>query len=219
MQSIPFDPALVLGNIVDEPTLAAVLAISAAAAPSDAAADRLNSLILSKRSLDMTIQELTGMGIDPAAVVKAGGELDKDIVEAAVLLATATIKSQSDIVKAKQHRASVPVSAHVESPLDYNKSALKPLPISADTFKMDAQFFTNDENVQSSSTTMSAVQSYVSASTAFLGDKYSASATASVQSQMQSQYQRHSIAGTLVITAGATHKQAQLFAPLIIDPD
>lgn len=219
MQSIPYDPALVLGNLVDETLLKAVLAVSTAAAPADSAQEALNSLILSKRSIDMTIQELTGMGIDPKDVIAASGKLGEDVSKAAVTYAVATIKSQQDIIKAKGARASVPVSAHVESPIDYNRTQIKKMPLSADSIKMDAQYFSNDQNEQGSNSTVASIKDYVSASTSFLGSSRSFEASSAAQSQASSQYQNHDVAGTLVITAGCTHKDAVLLAPFVIDPD
>jgi hypothetical protein len=219
MQSIPYDPALVLGNLVDETLLNAVLAESAATAPSDSAQASLNSLIMSKRSIDMTIQELTGMGIDPKDVIAASGSLGDDISKAAVAYASASIKAQQDLLKAQSARAAVPVSAEVESPLDYTRTQIKQMPLSADSIKMDAQYFSNDESGQTASSTAATIKDYVAASTSFLGTSRSMQASSSAQSQVASQYQNHDIAGTLVITAGCTHKDAVLLAPLVIDPD
>jgi hypothetical protein len=219
MQSIPFDPALVLGNLVDDTLLNAVLAVSTAAAPADSAQDALNSLILSKRSIDMTIQELTGMGVDPKDVIAASATLGADISKAAVAYAEAMIKTQQDIIKAKGARAAVPVSATMESPIDYNKTQIKQMPLSSDSIKMDAQYFSNDDNVQGAQSTAATIKDYVSASVSFLGSSRSMEAGNAAQSQVSSQYQNHDIAGTLVITAGCTHKDAVLLAPFIIDPD
>ncbi|HWZ42914.1 MAG TPA: hypothetical protein VNW97_05530 [Candidatus Saccharimonadales bacterium] len=219
MLSIPYDPALVLGNLVDDNLLKSVLAVSAAAAPADSAQEALNSLILSKRSIDMTIQELTGMGIDPREVIAASAKLGDDVAKAAVAYANASIKSQQDILKAKGDRAAVPVSAHIESPIDYNKTQIKKMPLSADSIKMDAQYFSNDENEQGATNTATTIKDYVTASVGFLGRKGSLELGYAAQSQVSSQYQNHDVAGTLVITAGCTHKDAVLLAPFVIDPD
>jgi hypothetical protein len=219
MQSIPYDPALVLGNLVDDDLLKAVLAVSSAAAPADSAQEALNSLILSKRSIDMTIQELTGMGIDPKDVIAASAKLGDEISKAAVVYANANIKAQQDILKAKGDRAAVPVNAEVESPIDYNKTQVKQMPLSSDSIKLDAQYFSNDENQQGASNTAATIKDYVTATTSFLGTTRSFEAGSAAQSQVASQYQNHDIAGTLVITAGCTHKNAMLLAPFVIDPD
>jgi hypothetical protein len=219
MQSIPFDPALVLGNLVDDDLLKAVLAVSAAAAPADNAQEALNALITAKHSIDMTIQEITGMGVDPKDVITASASLGSDISKAAVAYATASIKAQQDILKAKGARAAVPVSASIESPIDYNKTQIKTMPLSADSIKMDAQYFSMDENEQDATSVVASIKSYVAASTSFLGSSRSLEASDAAQSQASSQYQNHDISGTLVITAGCTHKNALLLAPFVMDPD
>ena len=61
--TIPYDPSLVLGNIVSKEKLDNIVQISKLQAPADAAESELNSLISLKRSVDMTIQETMGMGI------------------------------------------------------------------------------------------------------------------------------------------------------------
>ena len=63
--TIPYDPSLVLGNIVTQAKLDNLIAMSAVQASVDAAEDKLNSYISLKRSVDMTIQELMDMDIDP----------------------------------------------------------------------------------------------------------------------------------------------------------
>ncbi|RKH21377.1 hypothetical protein D7X74_01470 [Corallococcus sp. CA047B] len=223
MQSIPYDPALVLGNLVDETVLKSVIAISEAAVPADDAQEALNSLILSKRSIDMTIQELTGMGIDPKDVIASSTKLGDQIRTAAVAYATASMKAQDDIIKAKadraKGRAAVAVSASVESPIDYNRTQIKRMPLAADSIKMDAQYFSNDSNTQDASNTIATIKDYVSASTSFLGSSRSLEASSAAQKQASRQYQNHDIAGTLVITVGCTHKDAVLLAPFVIDPD
>jgi hypothetical protein len=221
MQSIPFDPSLVLGNLIEQSAIDMVSELSQAAANADSHQEELNALILSKRSLDMTIQELTGMGIDAKDVIAAGKDLDKQITDAAKEWAKAVPDSQKKImdIRAKYKKATVPVNFSPESPIDYNKTQIKKMPLSADSIKMDAQYFSNDENQQGSESTVSSIKSYVSDTTSFLGQSRSAEMSGSVQSQVSSQYQNHDIAGTLVITAGCTHKDAVLLAPLVIDPD
>lgn len=133
--------------------------------------------------------------------------------------AKATIKAQKDIITAKGARASLQVSSSAESPIDYTRTQIKQMPLSSDSIKLDAQYFSNDENEQNSSSTVASIKDYVSASTSFLGTKRSFEASSAAQSQASSQYQNHDVAGTLVITAGCTHKDAVLLAPFVIDPD
>jgi hypothetical protein len=152
-------------------------------------------------------------------VIKAMGDFDKDLKDAAVKYAAAVVQSQKDIVAAIGKRAAVPVSASVESPIDYNKTQIKQMPLSADSIKLDAQYFSNDESEQGASNTVQTIKDYVSASTSFLGFSRSFEASNAAQHQASSQYSNHNVAGTLVITAGCTHKDAVLLAPFVIDPD
>ncbi len=62
--TIPFDPTLVLGNIVSLEKIERLKKEAKAQQPVDNAQRQLNALILAKRSLDMTTQELMNMGVD-----------------------------------------------------------------------------------------------------------------------------------------------------------
>ncbi|MEL6670016.1 MAG: hypothetical protein AAFP08_13660, partial [Bacteroidota bacterium] len=113
------------------------------------------------------------------------------------------------------------VHSSMESPIDYTKTVFKTdnLPLSADTLRLNAQYFSFDENTQTSQTQASTIKSFVSGSVDWLGDKFAAQASASAQSQTNSQYSRHDISGTLVISISCTHKNACILAPLVMDID
>jgi len=91
--TIPYDPSLVLGNIVSQEKLDNLVAISAAQAPADAAEDTLNSLIALKRSLDMTVQELIEMNVDATDVIKESQDVGTQIAEAAKAFGKAKVES------------------------------------------------------------------------------------------------------------------------------
>ena len=220
--TIPYDPSLVLGNIVTKEKLDVVTAIASAQAPADAPEDALNSLISLKRSIDMTVQELIEMNINAAELIKESGETGKQIVDAAVAYGKAKLAAEKAIqpLKAKIRM----VNDSVETPLDYNKSGIKKdLPLAADSLKMNCQYFAYDQNKQDSSSHAATVAGFVSASVeggfGMYSSSFSSQAKLSAQSQVSSQHQRHSIAGTLVVTITCTHKDAVLLAPLILDPD
>src|SRR5688572_13520555 len=119
---IPYDPTLVLGNLVTQAKLDIVTEIAAIQAPVDAAEDTLNSFIAMKRSLDMTIQEMVNMGIDPTDLEKESDDVGKQIKDAAVAFA----KTKLEAEKASQPLRSKiqSISTQVESPIDYNKSEI-----------------------------------------------------------------------------------------------
>lgn len=236
MQSIPYDPALTLGNLVNEAVLERVVSISEAGAPADAAQDELNTLIQAKRSLTMTLEELAALDIDTQKISDALLKLDEQIKNAAVNFVDQLLESQAKVVAIKKSRAAVPVTVSIESPLDFAQTSLKAMPLSADTFKLDVQYFSNDENQQQSTGTMvnrggaeeddgsarnaAVIKNYVkrtldSTAAAPLSEEVSAAAAA----QTHSQYQNHDVMGTLVIAAACTHRQVQLLTPIVIDPD
>jgi hypothetical protein len=216
--TIPYDPSLVLGNLVNQEMLDNLEAIAALQGPIDAAEDNLNSLIAMKRSLDMTIQELINMSINTDELLKQSREVGISIQQAAVDYA----KTKADNLAQIQPLKSKIKTVHdeIESPIDYNKSQIKTMPLSADSLNMNVQYFSLDENQQDASTQAATVKSFISDQTSsiFDGSNQSQISTA-VQSQMNSQYQNHSIAGTLVISITCTHKNALLLAPFIIDVD
>ncbi len=215
--TIPYDPSLVLGNIVTQAKLDNLIAMSAVQASVDAAEDKLNSYISLKRSVDMTIQELMDMDIDPEDLIKESIDIGAQIKDAAVEFAKIKLSAekQKQPLKAKIQS----ISQNVESPIDYNKSKIISIPLSSDSLQMNCQYFSVDENAEDSNSHVSSIASFVGDSVDVLGDRASASAKASAQSQVSSQQSRHSIAGTLVISITCTHKQAALFAPFIIDVD
>jgi hypothetical protein len=215
--TIPYDPSLALGNIVPEDHLKVLEAISTLQTPIDSALDEVNSSILLKRKLKMTMQDLVNLGIDISDVLKQIKDVDKQISEAAKHYATVSVEALPKIADKRKEIAQV--SKSIESPIDYNKSQIKQMPLSADSLTMDAQYFSFDEEGQSSDSAMTSLKSFISASTSKLGDKLSFQASAAAESQVNHQREHHDIQGTLVITANCTHKQASLFAPFFIDVD
>ncbi|RPE08662.1 hypothetical protein EGT74_16620 [Chitinophaga lutea] len=214
---IPYDPSLVLGNLVNQAALDNLVAVSAIQAPIDAAEDNLNALIALKRSIDMTIQELINMGIDTTDLVKESAEAGKSIQTAAVDYAKQKVDGASKIYALMQKVATV--HEEVESPIDYNKTQIKTMPLAADSLKMNVQYFSFDENQQDAFTQAATVKSFVSSELDILGDSFKEQASSAAQDQMNSQYQKHSISGTLVISITCTHKDALLLAPFIMDVD
>jgi hypothetical protein len=215
--TIPYDPSLVLGNVVDQKKLDNVVRIGELQAPADAAETDLNSLITLKRSIDMTVQEMIDMGIDVTELVQEAKVVGQQVQAAAVNFGKAKINSEKAIQPLRARISEV--SEQIESPIDYNRSQIKKMPISSDSMQMNVQYFSFDENAQSSSSHATTVSSFVSESMECFGNKHSAQVSASAQSQVNSQVQNHSISGTLVICITCTHKNAQIFAPFILDVD
>ncbi len=214
--TIPYDPSIVLGNIVDPAKLDQLNRIAARQAPIDAAENNLNSLITLKRSIDTTIKELANMSIDTGELSKQSSEINKEIVEAATEYAKEKLAGKTEIQKIQ---AEAIVNASWESPIDYNRTEIKKMPLSSDSMNMNVQYFSFDRNSQDSNTQSQNIQDFVSAEFKFLGNDFSDEASKAAASQIHSQYSRHDISGTLVIAVSCTHKNAALLAPCVIDTD
>ncbi|QHE76532.1 hypothetical protein [Hydrogenophaga sp. PBL-H3] len=215
--TIPYSPSLVLGSIIEPAAMENLLAVSAAQTPIDAAQETLNSFISMKRSLEMTVQELINMGLDPKDLLKKVQEVGTDVDKAATAYATTRLEQE---LKLQPLRAKMQmVNASVESPIDYNRTQIKTMPLAADSLKMDAQFFAFDDNSENDSDTLSNIKTYVSAATSFLGQGASFDMAKTAVDQVEKQRQLHKISGTLVLTATCTHKEAQVLAPLCLDVD
>lgn len=215
--AIPYDPSLVLGNIVPQAALTNLIEISKAQAPIDAAQDSLASLISVRRGLDMTVQQLLNLNVDATEVVKEIDALNAQIADAGKGYAKAWVDNVAQIkaLKSKQ----LAVNESYESPLDYNRSQIKKMPLSSDSLKLEAQYFSFDENKQSAKNTIASIKGFINNSTSELGEDLSEAASAAVSTQVSSQLENHEVAGTLVISVSCTHKDAMLLAPLIIDVD
>lgn len=111
------------------------------------------------------------------------------------------------------------MSTNWESPLDYNKTQIKKMPLSADSMNMNVQYFSVNQNEQDSQTQSNSIQAFISNEFRFLGDDFSDQASKAAASRVNSQYSRHKILGTLVIAVSCTHKDAALLAPCVIDVD
>ncbi|MBT3231220.1 MAG: hypothetical protein HN356_00250 [Calditrichaeota bacterium] len=221
--TIPFDPSLVLGNIADPAKIAALEAIATAQHPLDAAQEKLNSLILTKRSLDMTMQEMINMSVGQDDIKKLADEIGKvktAMATAAIDYAKTSVTAQDAIQKAREKAGQIKISSSVESPMDYNKSAIKLMGLSSDSLTMDAQYFRNESEKDGNEAHSNAIASYISGQvTSVFGPSYGAKAGSSAKSTALSQTSNHNVQGTLVITANCTHKEANVFAPFVLDPE
>ncbi|MGB3519406.1 MAG: hypothetical protein WBA43_23345 [Elainellaceae cyanobacterium] len=221
--TIPYDPGLVLGNIVDQTRIDNLKAIADAQKPIDDGQDRLNALILQRRSLDMTMQEMINMGVDGTQLTEITNAIDQlttEMATAAVNLSKQVISAEKQIADLKSGSPQTQISEDVESPIDYNKSAIKQMPLSSDSLKLDVQYFRNESNEQDSSSHANAIATYVSYhSRSIFGYKGGAKHGAAAKDAVARQVENHNIEGTLVITANCTHKQADVFAPFVIDVD
>jgi len=123
--SIPYSPSLVLGSVVHPAAMATLLEMSALQTPVDAAQDTLNSFISLKRGLEMTSSELVNMNVDPKDLLAKMPDVDAQLEKAAVAYATTRVQQE---LQMQPLRAKVQlVNAGVESPIDYQRTVIKPL--------------------------------------------------------------------------------------------
>ncbi len=215
--SIPFDSSLTLGNLVTEEKLEVLKKISELQAPVAEAEEAMNSSIELRRSLDLTISEMVSLGVDTTELVTSQKTADEAIVAYAVKYASTRAQNLKPILELKGKMGTI--STSVESPIDYNKTQIKQMPLSSDSLRMNAQFFSFEETKQNSSSVITSAKAFVTGATAFLGTKRSAEMTTAVGNQMTKQKETNDIAGTLIITVTCTHKDAALLAPFVIDVD
>lgn len=215
--TIPYDPSLILGNVISQDTLQVVEDIAKAQAKVDAAEENLNALLFSRRSLDMTRTELANLGITTGPIDAALEKVNTDIGAAAGVYATEKITAEATI---RPLRAQIrTVHSQSESPVDYVKSEIKSLPLASDTMSMDVQYFSEDSIKQAGKTLAQSVASYVSKSNSFLGLSAQSQISAAAQQQVSRQVEEHEIAGTLVISVSCTHKNAAVLAPFVLNVD
>ncbi|HEX8563517.1 MAG TPA: hypothetical protein VF676_11110 [Flavobacterium sp.] len=215
--SIPFDhPSLVLGNIADQKVLNILANITKHQSLITASRDTLNSLIMMKRSIGMTINELTDLGIDTSAIQDKLTEINQSITDSATAYLTASMENSNEILQQRQELSSLAVMQVAESPVDFLRSELKSLPLASESLNFDSQYFSYSTSL--TDTTIANIEKYVRNSTSSLGAG-AEKAAAAASSQINMQLQNHSIAGTLIITATCTHSNVKMFTPLVIDPD
>lgn len=221
--TIPYDPSLVLGNLIHESDIKQLQAIQTAEEPSNAAQNRLNDSIQTKHKLDMTLQEMIEMNVsgdDLDEFKESIDEVGKSISKNAADYGKAVLKAQKDVASLNGDGGNIKITEMPESPIDWNKSALKQLGLSSDTMIVDAQYFRNEDERDGSGAHASTVAAAASTTISSIwGPKFTTSAAGSVKKTVLNQTSQHSIEGTLVITATATHKQTDLFAPFVMDPE
>ncbi|KAI0550347.1 hypothetical protein F4679DRAFT_208152 [Xylaria curta] len=215
--SIPYDPSLVLANVVDNKALQLIQQISAAAGPADAAQNDLNALIAMRRSLDMTRNELVNLGINTKSCNDELSALNDEITAAAEDYVKKKITAEKTI---KPLRAQIKgVSSQAESPVDYTKTQIKSMPLASDSMNMDVQYFSMDSNIESADAYASTIATFVAASTSWMGVNASKDMSNAAQKQVSSQAKKHSLSGTLVLSVSCTHKNASVLAPFVLNPD
>ncbi len=216
--SIPYNPSLALGNIIDPDALATLLQISACQALVEAAHDKLRSFISLRRSIDLTIQELADLNIDTTNLIEKSAEVGRSIITAATGYSTTCLEQETKIQELKTGMQTVNTS--LESPVDYDKSKIREMPLSADSLTMDMQYFSFDDNQSSAGSTIATIKDFIDASTSVLGDTMSGKIQRhgrrpGPSAKGEPRYHRHPDH----LEASCTHRNALIMSPLVLDVD
>lgn len=218
--SIPYDPSLMMGQLVNKEALENIETISGHQAKADAAHDKYNGLLASKQSLDMTLTELTTLQISKEDIEPLQNEIkefNKELTAAAVNYAKKKFEAEREIAKIREKEQTVHSSW--ESPVDYVRTQIKTMALAADSISLDVQYFSSDSTGQKSSTLADDISSFVSMKMQRLGAKVQAEMSGNVKKQANDQTENHDIEGTLVISVSCTHKNASILAPFILNVD
>lgn len=219
--SIPYDhPSLVLGNIINPALLSKLRQINSLQVRIDTAQDKMQSYISMKRSLGMTISELLNMNVDISALTEKMGDIDIAIVKAATDYSAIRLSNETEIQALREQIGEDEADETIESPIDYLATGLQRLPYAADSLKLDAQYFSYEEDQAGQpSGALASIGEYIKEATGDLGGKASTDISRAATAQVSLQQKNHDLTGTLVITASCTHKQALFLSPLVIDAD
>ncbi len=215
--SIPYDhPSLVLGNIVDTRVLNLLKQSGNLQNKIDAAREKMNSYVMMKRSLAMTINELTDMNVDVSDMRSKIQEIDTSITTSATEFMNVCLENEKGIQQMREQLYELDTANNPESPVDFSKSVIKRLPLSAESMKLDAQYFSFGSNQEDD--VVASIEKYVRESTSNLGPQSGAVAKTAT-AQINQQRQNHNLAGTLIITASCTHRNVAIIEPCVLEPD
>lgn len=215
--SIPYDPTLLLGSAINKEKINNLKKISDFKTPIYVARNSLNSKISLKRSLEMTMIELIDLNIDVSQINSEITNLEKEIAEEAKNYLSVKITNEKKIADLENSIGTV--EQHIESPVDFEKTTLKHLPLSSNSLKMEIQYFSFSESKYGNDKNLESMRKMISNSTAILGADRSIEATTSAMEQATNQMLHYEVQGTILITAMCTHKNVTLMSPLILNPD
>ena len=216
--AVPYNhPSLVFGNIIDVKVLDIITAISSCQATIDAAQDNLNLLIMMRRSMKMTVNELMDMNVDVKPIEEKLTEIDAKITIAATEYLSMKITNEEAIQEQRHALSGISAKENCESPIDLTASKLTSRPYFSDSMRLDSQYFSFGSNTQDN--TMANIEKFIRNNTAGAGSVNSDEVVRQVTGQVNNQVQNHSISGTLIIVANCTHCNIKMMDPLVIDPD
>ena len=176
--TIPYEPSLVLGNIVKQEKLDNAELIAAYQAEADAKEVTMNSLIALRTNLDMTVQELTNLGVETPEITAEIKELNKQISTAAAEYGKVKLETEKNIQPLRATMSMM--SDDIESPLDYTKSEVKSMGVSSDSMQLNVRYFSVDSNKERSESQASSIGGFVSEAMSGFGQAHAMQLSKSV---------------------------------------
>lgn len=219
--SIPYDPTLVLGNLIDPVKIDQLKAIAEVQKPTELALARFNGLTAQAYKIDMIYREMENLSVRSDALKKINNkrnELKNETAKAAIALAKSIIETENQTTELILASDQSQISVNIESPLDYDNSKVEKFPLAFDALQFDVQYVRVETSEDSTKASSSNTSSTAADTLRVLVASHSAMTANSVAETSLSQYSQHNIEGTIVICAHATHKNAHIIEPLVLDP-
>jgi len=216
---VQYDPALYLGCFIKKEHFKWLQDVSKLHHEIEAEKDCVDNMKKSLEEFEIMKYELGALEEKDAQeeLDTMGKDIQKDLMDAQMNYIKTSNKNYKSIAKLAREKGQV--SYGVESAIDWEKSALKSFPVSADTMKCDAKWFNYDSQNGSASQHAEEIGGHIKASLSkgmFSGGADIAYQSSKNQQEMNSTDQ---VLSTLVITCMCTHKNATTISPLVLDPE
>ena len=137
--TIPLSPGLVLGNIIDPQKIAHLKDLAIAQKQADSAYNVLNTSLLARHKLDMTLDELLNLNAPQATIetLKAKiNDITAKVGTNAVDLDEKTITAADKISDVANQATQGQIYDTLESSIDFDASDIKQMDLSSDTLTM-----------------------------------------------------------------------------------
>lgn len=217
---IPYEhPSLTLGRVVDDAVLKVMSEMRSFQQKSDAAFDKMMSLMDMYRSLKLTITELEGMEIPTPEMGTRLTELDAAIKQAAQDYITLRLSNDKEIQAKRTALADIDVDDTLDSPVNFVDSKIVNQPVGSDSMRLDMQYFSYGATSEENDAKMTEISNAIREMTSDLGAKSSSEVARTASKQIGQQLKSHDLNGTLVIAATCTHRNAAMLVPLELDAD
>lgn len=166
MSSIPYDPGLVLGNLVHPRKIEQLMDIANANKPMDLANERMNNLLQANHKIGMIYNEILSMDSGKMSrglekLLQQKQQIKNEMTQAAMAFARETITAEHKVRQLKLKAGQTRISTNIETPMCYIHSKIRPIDISFDTIQFDVQYFHKNEVKDNNESFSSQVSAHV----------------------------------------------------------